>query len=236
MVKINVSPSNALCDFICISSDSDMIYPQIVEDHNVYAIILDTYANTGRTNLMIKEKLTKKSITVPVQIVKGVKSVTVLTKELNISVGDTEQIYLDVTLLNGTHTNQFIGVSCWIANESIASVNGLGMVTGLKSGNTKVDIDYWTGTSYKKLSVPVQVTASKIATIPNGIQIIEDQAFYATNVERVIIPYGCEEIGSKAFAYCRNLRYIQIPTSVKKIAYDAFEGCNEDLVIEMKDE
>ena len=32
-------------------------------------------------------------------------------------------------------------------------------------------------------------------------------------------------IGSKAFANCRNLIYVRIPSSVTTIASDAFSGC-----------
>lgn len=68
--------------------------------------------------------------------------------------------------------------------------------------------------------------------LPNDLKIIENNAFEGTNCSIVIIPDGCSAIGENAFAGCTNLLYIRIPATVKYIPASAFEGCNENLVID----
>ena len=60
--------------------------------------------------------------------------------------------------------------------------------------------------------------------LPAELRVIDDEAFMGLAVDGVIIPDGCTEIGSKAFAECPNLVYIKVPASVTGIADDAFEG------------
>lgn len=67
--------------------------------------------------------------------------------------------------------------------------------------------------------------------LPAGLRKIEAEAFAGTNAQRIIIPAGCTEIGSKAFAYNHSLVSVVIPASVTSIAHDAFLGC-EDIIIE----
>ena len=66
--------------------------------------------------------------------------------------------------------------------------------------------------------------------LPDGLETIESEAFIGIGHDAVIIPDGCREIGSKAFADCPNLIYVRIPLSVTSIAPDAFDGCAEGLI------
>ncbi len=66
--------------------------------------------------------------------------------------------------------------------------------------------------------------------LPAGLESIEGEAFIGLACSAVIIPDGCREIGSMAFANCRNLIYVRIPLSVSYIASDAFTGCAEGLI------
>ena len=61
--------------------------------------------------------------------------------------------------------------------------------------------------------------------LPDKLTTIDENAFTASACEGVIIPDGCETIGSRAFSDCVNLIYVRIPASVTFIAEDAFEGC-----------
>ena len=61
--------------------------------------------------------------------------------------------------------------------------------------------------------------------LPAMLKRIESEAFMNLAFEAVIIPDGCVEIGSKAFADSPNLIYVWIPESVTSIAEDAFEEC-----------
>ena len=65
---------------------------------------------------------------------------------------------------------------------------------------------------------------------------IEDEALSNLACQAIIIPEGCTTIGEKAFAACTNLLYIKIPSSVTSYPESAFEGCNENLVIDWQKE
>ena len=44
-------------------------------------------------------------------------------------------------------------------------------------------------------------------------------------IESFVVADGVEEIGFDAFAYCKNLKSVTLPLSLKKIGSSAFEGC-----------
>lgn len=67
--------------------------------------------------------------------------------------------------------------------------------------------------------------------LPTGLTEIKPEAFMGAACGAVIIPYGCTAIGEKAFANCKNLICVIIPSSVKDYPENAFEGCNKNLVI-----
>lgn len=60
------------------------------------------------------------------------------------------------------------------------------------------------------------------AVLPDDIREIGDEAFAGSDVENVVLPFGCEKIGSKAFSGCPALRHIVIPNSVTSIDTSAF--------------
>jgi len=62
-------------------------------------------------------------------------------------------------------------------------------------------------------------------TLPRGLAEIEAEAFAGGAFGGVTIPNGTRSIGSRAFADCRNLKWIVLPASVQAIAEDAFAGC-----------
>ena len=64
-----------------------------------------------------------------------------------------------------------------------------------------------------------------IFILPGNLKIIEDNAFDGITAQKVEIQDGCTSIGSEAFANCRRLRMIRIPSSVTKIDDTAFSGC-----------
>ena len=67
--------------------------------------------------------------------------------------------------------------------------------------------------------------------LPANTTTIEAEAFRATAFEAIIVPEGCQTLGSKAFADCPNLKQIALPTSIRGIADDIFSGCGEGLTI-----
>ena len=73
--------------------------------------------------------------------------------------------------------------------------------------------------------------AAGILTLPSSVKIIEDEAFYGdSSIEKVIVPEGATEIGSKAFG-ASSVKEIELPGTLEKIAGDAFADCEEVLFI-----
>ncbi len=69
------------------------------------------------------------------------------------------------------------------------------------------------------LSVPA---LASVLTIPSGTKVIEEEAFYCDkSLDEVVLPEGIEEIGPRAFANS-SLKKINLPSTLKKIAYDSF--------------
>ncbi len=85
----------------------------------------------------------------------------------------------------------------------------------------------------KEIKIPA-LNKLSVLNLPTSIKTIEDEAFTNLTCQAVIIPDGCTTIGKKAFSGCKNLLYIRIPASVKDYPDNAFEGCNENLVIDWK--
>lgn len=67
--------------------------------------------------------------------------------------------------------------------------------------------------------------------LPSGLKKIEPNAFEKTAEEIVVIPDGCTEIGSEAFAYSANLKQVVLPASVTGIDPTAFDECEEVVAI-----
>ena len=63
-------------------------------------------------------------------------------------------------------------------------------------------------------------------TIPSGVSIISDSAFYeCTALKNIFIPSGVTHIGSSSFSECENLLNISIPSTVTDIGDYAFYNC-----------
>lgn len=65
----------------------------------------------------------------------------------------------------------------------------------------------------------------KSLILPNGLTNIGQFAFRDFNVISVVIPSTVTRIEAFAFAYCKNLEYINIPSSVEIISFYAFRWC-----------
>lgn len=63
-----------------------------------------------------------------------------------------------------------------------------------------------------------------------GVKVIEGYAFWGTAFERIAFPEGLEYIGDYAFRECRNLRYVEFPSTLRKIDQYAFSGCEIDTI------
>ncbi|MBE5756910.1 MAG: leucine-rich repeat domain-containing protein [Clostridiales bacterium] len=68
-------------------------------------------------------------------------------------------------------------------------------------------------------------TTLKSVTISNSVKEIKENAFNESEIESLIIGNGVEIIGHGAFIDCRNLESVVIPDSVKTISNWAFGSC-----------
>ena len=67
--------------------------------------------------------------------------------------------------------------------------------------------------------------------LPSSLKELKDEALASSGVTTLALPHGMERIGARAFADCTLLTQITIPSSVKTIAQNAFDGCTDRLVI-----
>ncbi|MDE6784035.1 MAG: leucine-rich repeat protein [Ruminococcus sp.] len=54
---------------------------------------------------------------------------------------------------------------------------------------------------------------------------IDNDAFRGSNIRKIVLPEGIQEIRNEAFAYCAKLEEISLPSTLEKIGISAFSGC-----------
>ena len=133
------------------------------------------------------------------------------------------QLTANVTMRTQNCVNHLVTFTS--SDETIATVGENGLVTPLKAGIVTI-----TATADSGVSASCIVTVKGTTVLPARLKTIEEEAFSGAAFEAVIIPDGCESIGSRAFANCPNLVYVRIPASVMYIAEDAFEGCDQVVI------
>lgn len=144
-----------------------------------------------------------------------------LFPEATVIKGDTLELTANVTARTQHFTNKLITFEC--ADESIATVDMNGIVTGHTLGTTTITAIASNGVF---ASCVITVRDAYALALPETITAIEDEAFMNDiSLEKVIIPTSCVYIGNKAFAGCINLKYILIPEKTI-VAPDAFNDCS----------
>ncbi len=69
-------------------------------------------------------------------------------------------------------------------------------------------------------------------TIPGSVTNIGEYAFKdAKKLRRVYLAEGLESIGRQAFSGCKLLQYVEIPSTVNKIEYNAFETVSHSAIL-----
>ena len=77
----------------------------------------------------------------------------------------------------------------------------------------------------------VPVFDGKVMKLPTALKSVQRETFLNLPAECFVLPDGCLVIGERAFADCKELKLVEIPSSVVAIAENAFEGCGEGVVI-----
>ena len=67
--------------------------------------------------------------------------------------------------------------------------------------------------------------------LPTALKSVQRETFLNLPAECFVLPDGCLVIGERAFADCKELKLVEIPSSVVAIADDAFEGCENVLIV-----
>ena len=100
-----------------------------------------------------------------------------------------------------------------------------GTATAVFSGD-----GYFTGEIHGTFTI-LDPNSFETLFLPNNLVTIEDSAFEGIAAQYIIIPDGTKSIGTKAFANCKNLLQIKIPSTVTRINEDSFDGCNGLIII-----
>lgn len=117
--------------------------------------------------------------------------------------------------------------------EYESRIEELEVALGIPQDAPQSDFQYTTKDG--KITITAYVGSEKTVSIPKEIRgcpvtYIADAAFENhLNVEKVILPDTLEGIGWFAFRGCIALCEVEIPTSISKIEYGAFENCNSKL-------
>ena len=69
------------------------------------------------------------------------------------------------------------------------------------------------------------VVADRIGDVP--VTFLDTKCFQRSLCQEIVIPDSIFRIGSEAFAKCRNLETLRIPSGINYVAYDAFENCKK---------
>ena len=117
--------------------------------------------------------------------------------------------------------------------EYESRIEELEIALGIPEAAPSTDFQYTTKDG--KITITAYVGNEKIVSIPDEISgcpvtYIADAAFENhRTIEKVIIPKTVNGIGWFAFRGCIALSQIEIPSSVAKIEYGAFDNCNAKL-------
>lgn len=74
----------------------------------------------------------------------------------------------------------------------------------------------------KQISSASAISANAILILPDGIGVIEPEAFYGTGAQQIVVPGGVSSIQSGAFAGISQLKVVVLPDSITSIAQNAF--------------
>ena len=119
--------------------------------------------------------------------------------------------------------------------EYESRIEELEIALGLPEAAPPSDFQYTTKDG--KITIIAYLGKEKVAVVPDEIggcpvTYIADTAFENNlTLEKVILPKQLEGIGWFAFRGCIALCEVEVPTSVSKIEYGAFENCNAKLTL-----
>ena len=99
-----------------------------------------------------------------------------------------------------------------IANQAFMN-SGLEFVTCYSASYAH---QWAAGKNYRLTLIPLYSDAESLI-LPQGLQTVDEDAFYGIAARRIVVPDGCINIGKRAFAFCADLEVLELPASVKTI-------------------
>ena len=107
--------------------------------------------------------------------------------------------------------------------------------SAFSSCNSQLTIRCWEATTAHQFALNHNIQYRILDTpltrpdfrIPNGVKVIDDEAFAGIAAKRIRLPEATKKIGSLAFSNCPNLIEIYIPEGCTSIADDAFAGVSK---------
>lgn len=116
---------------------------------------------------------------------------------------------------------------------TITGSNTVSVVSGDYAYDGDVTIPQAVGLSGKTYLVTAigenafkSATNLESVTLPEGLIIIGNQAFYQSGVKTVSLPSTLSSLGASAFRECKNLQGIVLPDALKDVAEYSFYGCS----------
>lgn len=168
---------------------------------------------------------------------------------LSIEVGDVNTATRLYAYTPYTATN--LEVTWSSSDESVATVDENGAITGVAAGTAVVTAKAVLGDASASVNVTVKDSAAgseggtgsfsingdvlisysgteATVTVPDGIRVIGDEAFKSnTSVVNVVLPDSVEEICYRAFYGCSNLQSVNLPETMTALGKQAFYNCKK---------
>ena len=177
----------------------------------------------GTTDITVMAKHSGLSAACTVTVTYPVTAVQFAAAEVKAVVGDKVQLTANVTARTKKYANELVTFTS--SAPETAQVDRHGVVTLLAPGTATITATAM-GNDALTASCTVTAVAAETAQVklPANLTAVEAEVLTNTAAEVVVIPEGCESIGSLAFSASKVGR-VEIPASVTSIADDAFVGC-----------
>ncbi len=205
------------------------------KDAGLRAAVASTIDTDGSGYLDAEEIAAATSLNISGRGVTRLDGVEYLTALTSLDATNNNLAELDVTLMPKLTTLLCAGnpLNTLDVSEN-ATLTGLALSSGSRSvsGGAK---RYASGSNALSCDLGVRIFTGAgfehIINIPQLVPAIPARAFEGVAGEEVVVPDGCQSIGSRAFAACPNLALITIPASVSTIADDAFADSPDVFIV-----
>lgn len=160
-----------------------------------------------------------------------VTNINLISSERTVMAGEELQLTAQVTMNTQYCENHLVTFTS--SDDLIATVDSkTGLVHGIKPGTVVITaLSQNNKSAALTIRVQFNIIGLDILQLPLGLDEVKEEAFAGAACQAVIIPHGCRSIGKRAFADCKHLLYVFIPSTVTTIASDAFDS-DADIVFE----